>query len=197
MRWIGVLGGIVLMLAALMWAIALATPSADVAVKPCSLRRLTGCDTVNPLSWRPDFQQALAQFLGRDGRKRISLLYHNGRLIDQVKAVLGGPPDARRDLPDGSHLFTACRVHSCDEKGAILLDPQGEIHAIAVISYHCGRGPKPCESLPQLDLFVRNRKAIDGAQRHLSQWAHAVVPKDLAAMPMTVHELPTRPGARL
>ncbi|HEY1605036.1 MAG TPA: hypothetical protein VGF77_05515 [Allosphingosinicella sp.] len=146
----------------------LAAPGPGVGVA-CGLRRLEACESTNQLVWGPGFERALRRFLGRDADDRVSYLYSRGRLIGQVREVLGGPPDAPRSLPGGSRLFTACRAHSCEEKGAVAFAADGHIVAIGVLNYHCGKCARAW-----LDLFVRGRgTATETARTAIVRWAAA------------------------
>ncbi len=149
----------------------------------CDIKHLTSCRDTNVLIWSPSVTRAMIRFLGRYANNRVSYLYANGRLIAQVRDVLGGPPDDRRELPDGGHLFTACRPHSCTEKGAVAFDAQARITAVGVVNFHCGRLPKHCSEGAMLDLFVRD----DGEPTKVSrtaiiEWATAAATADAAAV---------------
>lgn len=149
----------------------------------CDVEHLTACRDTNVLLGSPGVTRAIIRFLGRHANDRVSYLYANGRLIAQIWDVLGGPPDDRRDLPDGRHLFTACRPHSCTEKGAVAFDAQGRITAVGVVNFHCGRLPKDCSDGAMLDLFVRD----DGEPTEISRsaiikWATAAATTDAPAV---------------
>jgi hypothetical protein len=150
-----------------------ARPIAPVKVA-CDVAHLTACSNTNVLLGSSGVSRAMHQFLGRHANDRVSYLYANGRLIAQIGDVLGGPPDDRRDLPEGGHLFTACRPHSCMEKGAVAFDTQGRITAVGVLNFHCGRLPKGCSDGATLDLFVRGSdKPAEASRAAIVRWATA------------------------
>ena len=155
-------------------AMLLAAPAP--AVPPCSVAHLAGCTDTNRLVWAKDFRPALARFLGRYGRDRIAYLYP-GRLLPQIEDVLGGPPDAPQRLPDGGILFTACRPHSCTEKGAIAFDADGQIVVVSIVSYRCGTGGR-CASSPELDHYVRDPAGSAVARAAIHAWAQAQTDDD-------------------
>lgn len=43
-------------------------------------------------------------------------------IADQLSDILGGPPDEPIRLSKDVYFFSACRLHSCDEKGAVIVD---------------------------------------------------------------------------
>ncbi len=156
---------------AALWA---ATP---VAPPPaCSVARLSGCTDTNRLIWAADFRPALEHFLGRYARARVDYLYVGG-LLTQIEDVLGGPPDPPRALPDGGILFTACRSHSCPEKGAVAFDADGRMIVASILSYHCPGGGKDCAG-PTLDHYVRDAPSTVIARAAIHDWAMAQTQAD-------------------
>jgi hypothetical protein len=91
----------------------------------------------------------------------------------QAREALGGPPDAPLRLKDGSLLFTACRAHSCPEKGAMVIMPSGQIRIAVLLHYACTRDG--CADNPRLALFYRDPDQADGmAARAIIGWARGV-----------------------
>ena len=124
-------------------------------VARCSIHRLDQCENANALIWDKSFDRALAAFLGKH---KTEFLYDGGRLTDEAEAVLGGPPDSRIDL-DQRYLFTACRAHSCHEKGAAVVRKDGQIDAIAIVWYPCAgphRTGRDCPYRARLSIFMRD-----------------------------------------
>jgi hypothetical protein len=121
----------------------------------CSLKNLGACENTNELIWNKGFERALAAFIGN---RETEYLYEGGRLTDEVTEVLGGPPDEPIDF-DGRYLFTACRAHSCTEKGAAVLRKDGQIDAVAVVWYPCAgknRIDQKCGYSATLSIFMRD-----------------------------------------
>ena len=61
--------------------------------------------------------------------------------------------------------FTACRAHSCDEKGATVLEPDaGRLVALAHLHSACGKphSSADCYAHETLTIFVRNPKGAGG-----------------------------------
>jgi hypothetical protein len=138
----------------------------------CGLSNLSACRTTNNLVWDAGFEQALGRFLGD---RQASYLYL-GPLRDQAMAVLGGPPDTPV-FGGNLYRFTACRAHSCMEKGAVVLTPSGQIMAVAILHTACAASPGPtrCAEKRRLAVYLHH-----GADRHLivgdlSRWAEDAV----------------------
>jgi hypothetical protein len=115
-RDLGTMSGRVWKILGLFLALSIA-PQPSVAQAPataCGLSNLAACRTTNALIWDTGFRQALAQFLGE---RQAAYLWEGGSVLGQARAVLGGPPDAPTLVGD-LYRFTACRLHSCTEKGA-------------------------------------------------------------------------------
>jgi hypothetical protein len=107
----------------------------------CALSALASCGNTNQLVHEDDFAVAVANFIGP--RRRAYVDHPDGPegsdmgaplVSDQVIAVMGGPPDDARKL--GPYFFfSACRAHSCPEKGFAVLTPEGEIVALGIFHF--------------------------------------------------------------
>ena len=149
----------------------------------CVPARPATCADTNMLVLSPAFRPRLASFLGRT---RGSYLDRDGPVIDQAIEVLHGPPDPPKRLTDGSWLFTACRAHSCPEKGAVALSKTGQVLAFGILSFDCHRAPagKPrCDDGPSLTLFVPHAvvRAPTAYSTAIVQWARSSAKADQAA----------------
>jgi hypothetical protein len=67
-----------------------------------------------------------------------------GTVVDQISGIIGGAPDPEVTLPDGRTFFSACRVQSCPEKAAEVVDLRTKrVFALGVIHFHIRPdGPK-------------------------------------------------------
>jgi hypothetical protein len=140
------------------------------AAAPCSMAQPVACRTTNELMWAPGTETALKGFFGT---ARGDYLMPNALVWKQAREALGGPPEAPLRLKDGNLLFSACRAHSCPEKGAMVVTPQGRIVAAALLHYHCT--PAGCADNARLALFYRQPAEADGlAMRALIGWAREV-----------------------
>lgn len=99
----------------------------------CSLSSPATCDNTKQLVWSDGFEAAVAAFVGP---RRAAYLYADAPVAAQMIQVLGGPPD-RPARPGRYYRFTACRAHSCDEKGAAVLTSKGDIAPLAVLHMAC------------------------------------------------------------
>ena len=161
--------------------LAASSTSAPLAVH-CDVAHLAACRDTNVLTRSSGTTSAMTKFLGKHAADRVGYLYA-GRLIDQISEALGGPPDERRDLPGGGYLFTACRPHSCLEKGAVAFDASGHMTALAIVSFHCGGRHQPCSSGATLDLFVRDDDgSTRAAEAAITTWATAATAADASAL---------------
>lgn len=140
------------------------------AATPCSMAAPAACATTNQLMWAPGTEAALKGFFGT---ARGDYLMPNALLWKQAREALGGPPEAPLRLKDGSLLFSACRAHSCPEKGAMVVTPAGKIRAAALLHYRCT--PAGCADTARLALFYRQPAEADGlAMRALIGWARGL-----------------------
>ena len=146
---------------------------AQTPAAPCGLSNPGACRTTNNLFFDPAFEQALGRFLGDH---QAAYLFERGPVRDQAIAVLGGPPDAPV-LVEGLYRFTACRPHSCSEKGAVVLTPGGQIMAVAILHGSCATVPRParCSSERRLAVFLHTDADQALIVGDLSRWAEDVV----------------------
>ena len=136
----------------------------------CSIDNLADCENTNRLIWDPAFREARHAFIGD---RPAGWLYKDGTMLDQVSAVLGGPPDEPVNFSDGLVRFSACRGHSCDEKGAVVLTTEGEIVAVGVLHYDISRTRS---GHPMLTILTRQRDdRFQLAADHLVAWYEKVV----------------------
>ena len=144
--------------------------AAGTAAPSCSIAQPTPCRTTNELMWAKGTEPALQTFFGK---ARGDYLMPDTLVWKQAREALGGPPDAPLRLKDGNLLFTACRAHSCPEKGALVVTPAGQIRAAALLHYFCT--PAGCAGNARLALFYRDPKEADGlAARAIIGWARGV-----------------------
>ena len=139
----------------------------------CTLARLSVCRNTNELIWDKAFRKAVRRFLST---RRASFLYPRGLVADQMIEVLGGPPDLPEKIGP-FFRFTACRAHSCEEKGAAVLEPGGGLIALGILYSACGI-PHPADDCPAHDtlaIFVRDPVAHQGVIANLSDWARSEV----------------------
>ena len=156
--------------------------AAAASVPPCDLGHLARCPDTNALVWSKGWDKAVRDFLGPLGSKRVDYLDRGGTLSSAVAAVLGGPPDERARAGE-YYRFSACRAHSCPEKGAVLLTPNGRIQAIAVLHSDCAKMPTPdhCFLHDHLVVIVRDLKITRKAVGYLTDWAKKAEAADHAA----------------
>ncbi|AEG02813.1 hypothetical protein [Methylomonas methanica] len=92
--------------------------------------------TTNDLVWDAQFQALLkADLTDVSG----ALLGKPQPLSETLLSVLGGPDDAIV-RPDGWIIASACRQHSCDEKGLFAADVKSGARGYAVIGYFTHAG---------------------------------------------------------
>jgi len=61
----------------------------------------------------------------------------------QVDEGIGVGPSYFRELSDGRRLLWGCRRHSCDEKAAVVMSPDGKVEAAALIHFRCHFSASP------------------------------------------------------
>lgn len=144
--------------------------SATIAATPrCSVKHPDRCRNTNQLVWSPGFDRAVRAFAGQS---RTEHLYDGSLLNREMVEVLGGPPHDPVKW-NGRYIFSACRAHSCDEKGAVVLTPTGQIEALAMIWYPCAgkwRSQSSCADRPRLTILARQPNNMPLMKR-LEKWA--------------------------
>ncbi len=154
--------GVLLMLSA-------AAP-ATAPVPRCAPTRLAACRDTNQLVASPAFTAAVQRFIGE---RKASYLYKDGDVAAQQIEVLGGPPEEPTRIGE-LYRFTACRAHSCPEKGAAVLDPAGKIVALAILYSPCATADmRDCNRREYLVVFMRERERLQRVEvvADLRAWA--------------------------
>lgn len=95
-------------------------------------------------------------------------------VIDALKESLSGPPDETVTLDGGLTRISGCRLHSCDEKGALIVAPSGMVVAAGFIHFSCSNASadaagRQCSATPKVTILVPSGETLGiGA---LDQWA--------------------------
>jgi len=167
-----------LLLFILMLAIATGLPAAKPShAQKCALSQPVACDTVNPLVWQPEFKRTIRRMLAA----QTGVFVADEPVWQQQLDVLGGPPDDRETV-DGYYLFAACRSHSCPEKGAAVIAPDGTIAATAILYSPCA-GPNAtaqCTSLHNIVIFMTDLRHANETVTALKSWANRKLTEDYA-----------------
>jgi hypothetical protein len=147
------------------------------AGQACALSRLDACADTSRLFHDQTFARKIKAFVGKGD---ADYLYH-GALAAQQLEVLGGPPSTPEKI-GGLYLFTACRQHSCAEKGAVVMDPSGDIVATAILHSACAASRKmeDCQIHNTLAVFVKNTATSKPIVDDLSAWARSQVQSSYA-----------------
>lgn len=104
------------------------------ATPACSMADPGGCATTAELLALPGVAE---QVRALAGERRANYLYAGLRPVAaQAREVLGGPPDKPKRIANG-WLFAACRLHSCGEKGAVIVDEHGKVAALGILHARC------------------------------------------------------------
>ncbi len=140
--------------------------AAQTSPRTCAPDNLAACKTMNDLVRSGTFRKSLRDFVGPG---RASWLYANGEIIDQVFAVLGGPPGNPVHFAPDLIRFSACRAHSCDEKGSVILTSKGQIKALGILHFACSRR---CSHDYTLTILVRD--SDETIMRELIKWALSI-----------------------
>jgi hypothetical protein len=147
----------------------------------CRLAALAECSHTNQLVDQDDFQAAVASFLGN--RRRAYVDHPDGPdgsednappVSGQMIEVLGGPPEDRQRL--GPYLFfSACRGHSCPEKGFAILTPAGGTVALGIFHFwnepEAGNPRTCCGRDPDLTIYHRPVADWQRIEPALRSWA--------------------------
>lgn len=150
------------------------TVTLSIAAKArCGLDHLDLCQNTNALVWDRQFRKAVERFVGS---RRAAYLYDEAPVAEQMLDVLGGPPDDVERI--GSlYRFTACRAHSCTEKGAAVLEPNGRVVALGILHGACAlqHPSQDCFAHNTLTLFVRSGEEHGPAVEDLTDWAKEMI----------------------
>lgn len=112
--------------------------------------------------------EAASAFFG-DRRMRV---LHDATLAEQLMDAISGPPFDQLDLENGYYGYVACRAHSCEERGAVVMDRTGRIVAAELIGYRCRQGLEPdCDDMPVAYAFVDADLSGTIAERVFLEWA--------------------------
>lgn len=85
----------------------------------------------NQLVWDKAFSAHIHRLLGE---RQVNYFYR-GPLAGQVLAGLGGPSDPIVPVEDKFRFASACRVHSCAEKAAVLIACPDKVVAAGILHY--------------------------------------------------------------
>lgn len=101
-----------------------------------------------------------------------------GLVADQMTGVLARPPDPPTKIGD-RRRFAACPAHSCDEKGAAVLERDGRLVGLAILHSACADAHRSndCFAHETLTVFVRS-PADPGVIENLSSWARSAIAQD-------------------
>ena len=122
------------------------------------------------------YEQAAAKFFGI---KPTDEFWHEAPLSTQIASALSIEDRTRPLYPfrggigDRMILVTGCRIHSCDDKAAIVLDGAGNIIAGATISRKCF---SQCSPTPILSIYRIGNTMPEHIEDALVGWARAKVP---------------------
>jgi len=138
----------------------------------CALSHLDACGNTDELFSDKTFALKIRKFVGKGA---VDYLYQ-GNFPRQQMEVLGGPPDPPTRIGN-LYRFTACRRHSCSEKGAVVFDPSGAIVATAILHSACGKlhRTEDCPHHDTLTVFVKDASGAEPIIEDLSHWAKAEV----------------------
>jgi hypothetical protein len=160
------------------FALALAAaPAPGPAAGACALLQPAACADAGQLARDPGFQAALRQFVG----KRVTAyLSTGGTAYAETLTALSGPADPARRLRN-LYLFTACANASCDDQGAAVLQPDGELAAVAIVHGDCGERRRAGDCVTREVLSILRGPDDDlSIVEALSDWAQ----RGVAARPI-------------
>src|SRR4051812_41880299 len=73
-------------------------------------------------------------------------------------------------LADGNYLLAGCRMHSCGEKAAVIVRPDGSMVAAGLINLHCG-AVYGCLERTVLTILVKRKNDRPAVRQILQEWA--------------------------
>jgi hypothetical protein len=114
--------------------------------------------STNDLIWNSQYQKAVEKFFGNQKNSYLGTR-KAWKISDSMRSVLGGPPDTVIQLDNGYIVASACRAHSCDEKGMLIYDPATNSIAFAMLHYFLEE--KTYKKNGYVTIFIK-KDAIDG-----------------------------------
>lgn len=107
------------------------------------------------------------------GQQRADLVLPGQPLERQLRELLSGPPEAPVQLPGGLLLEAGCRLHSCDEKAAVIsAGAGGRVLGIAARHFRChagSRGQTQCERAPTLSIWIVRHGRAAGREPEVTE----------------------------
>lgn len=99
-------------------------------------------------------------------------------VADQIIEALTGPRAPVERLGNGEYLLSGCRLHSCDEKAALIFLQSGEVVTVGLINFHCRRARtsrkaldgETCDREPKFDVFMHPTASGTDALQRLEKW---------------------------
>lgn len=101
-------------------------------------------------------------------------------VTDALKQGLSGPPEEMVALEGGLTRISGCRLHSCAEKGALIVAPSGMVVAAGFIHFNCSDSSpevtaRQCSTTPKVTILVPSGRTEGiGALDH---WAKSRYPQ--------------------
>jgi hypothetical protein len=138
----------------------------------CELVHPGDCSSTNALMWSAKTDGAIKRFLGKEPG---NFLYPTPKsfAFNDAFEVLSGPPERPKRIGKDSWLLTACRAHSCTEKGGMVI-VRGKIVAIGILHFNCGKG-SGCDDDYTLSLFLSTSPSSEVATSSLKNWARSQI----------------------
>lgn len=163
---------------AVTFALALAAAPSPAGAGACTLLNLAACRDVGPLVGDEGFRAALKAFVGQ---RRTGYLNPDGKAYGEAIAALSGPADPVRRLRN-LYVFTACADAACEDQGAVVLQPDGELDAVAILHTDCNSTRRTSDCVDRQVLSILRRQDDDfSVVDNLSDWAR----RNLAAQPVS------------
>lgn len=160
----------------------------------CGLATPQHCSSTNVLINKAEVRSELDRLAA--GRSAALLHGREAPVAEQLLEVLGGPPE--EPVKAGPYLlFAACRAHSCDEKGAMLVGERGDIAGAAILYFGCSADGAPlCDTADRLLAIFVAGPIPSPAHRELLQWGASLAGAGTLSR-VSVERAPARPTATL
>jgi hypothetical protein len=134
----------------------------------CTQLSVTACADAAALAKDPGFRATLREFTGN---QITGWLTPNGRAYDETLAMLsGGPPQPPRKLRS-LYVFTGCADATCEDQGAVVLLPDGELIAAAALHTDCNSLRRTSDCVSRQVLTIMRRGDDFSIVDALSEWA--------------------------
>jgi len=122
----------------------------------------------NQLLWDKDFSDKVHDFLGDN---KAILSGRSQSIYNLAMENFAGPPDDLENMPNNSVFASACRVHDCGDKAAVVINCPNSISAVGIL--HGGSGPEGA-IYGDITVTIFYKENDDASRAAFQKWANNI-----------------------